>query len=230
TPILSLLSTTLEVEPRSQVTLIYTNRTHRTVMFLEEIEDLKDRYPDRMQLIHLLTREAQEVELFSGRLDVDRMRRLFALVPLAGVDEWFLCGPFDMVSSIRRLLVGEGVPKRAVHSEVFHVGPAAPAPRRTTEAGPAGGAEVTIRLDGRSSTFPLPYDGPVVLEAALSVRADAPYACRGGVCGTCRAKVVEGRVEMETNYALEPDELERGYVLTCQSHPTSERLVLDYDA
>lgn len=230
TPILSLLGTTLEVEPKAQVSLIYTNRTHQTVMFLEEIEDLKDRYPDRMQLIYLLTREAQVVELFSGRPDVDRMKRLFALVPPDRVDEWFLCGPFDMVSSLRRLLVGEGVSKRAVHSEVFHVGPQAPPATPTTETGDTDGAEVTIRLDGRSSSFPLTHDGPVVLDAALTVRADAPYACRAGVCGTCRAKVVEGSVEMETNYALEPDELEKGYVLTCQSHPTSEKLVLDYDA
>jgi ring-1,2-phenylacetyl-CoA epoxidase subunit PaaE len=233
TPILSIVATTLEVEPRSSVTLIYANRTHRSVMFLEEVEDLKDRYRDRLQLIHVLSREPQEVELFSGRLDGDRMQRIIdALLPVDTVDEWFLCGPFDMVSSLRKVLVAEGVSKRSVHAEVFHVESRPPAERRTTpsdaDAGP--GADVTITLDGRSSSFKLSNDGPPVLEAALAVRADAPFACKGGVCGTCRAKVLEGSVEMDSNYALEPDEVEKGYVLTCQSHPTSETVVLDYDA
>ena len=232
TPVLSIVATTLEVEPRSQVTLIYANRTHSSVMFLEEVEDLKDRYPDRFRLIHVLSREPQEVELFSGRLDVPRFQRfLDAVVPPDEVDEWFLCGPYDMVSELRKLLVAEGVSKRSVHAEVFHVESGPPRRRTPVEATTApAGSEVTISLDGRRSTFPLSPDGPSVLEAALAVRPDAPFACKGGVCGTCRARVVEGSVEMDTNWALEPDEVERGYVLTCQSHPTSPRLVLDYDA
>jgi ring-1,2-phenylacetyl-CoA epoxidase subunit PaaE len=232
TPVLSIVATTLEVEPRSRVTLIYANRTHASVMFLEEVEDLKDRYPERFQLIHILSREPQEVELFSGRLDVPRMQRLLdSVVPPADVDEWFLCGPYEMVSTLRKQLIAEGVSKRAVHAEVFHVESGPPVRRTPVEASAdATGSEVTISLDGRRSTFPLATDGPSVLEAALTVRADAPFACKGGVCGTCRAKVVEGTVEMDTNWALEPDEVERGYVLTCQSHPTSDKLVLDYDA
>jgi ring-1,2-phenylacetyl-CoA epoxidase subunit PaaE len=232
TPVLSIVATTLETEPHSQVTLVYANRTHKSVMFLEEVEDLKDSYPDRFQLIHVLSREPQEVELFSGRLDADRMARLLeSLLPPDTVDEWFLCGPFDMVSDLRKLLISEGVAKKAVHAEVFHV-ESAGAVRRTPvqSAGPAEGAEVTITLDGRTSSFRLASDGPVVLDAALAVRSDAPFACKGGVCGTCRAKVVEGSVEMDTNWALEPDEVERGYVLTCQSHPTADKVVLDYDA
>jgi ring-1,2-phenylacetyl-CoA epoxidase subunit PaaE len=232
TPVLSIVATTLEVEPRSRVTLIYANRTHASVMFLEEVEDLKDRYPDRFSLIHVLSREAQEVELFSGRLDVPRMQRfLDTLVPPDDVDEWFLCGPFDMVASLRKQLIAEGVSKRAIHAEVFHVESSPPA-RRTpvARAEAQTGAEVTITLDGRRSSFTLAPDGPSVLEAALAVRPDAPFACKGGVCGTCRAKVVEGTVEMDTNWALEPDEVERGYALTCQSHPTSDKVVLDYDA
>lgn len=232
TPILSIVATTLETEPRSEVTLVYANRTHASVMFLEEVEDLKDRYPDRFRLFHVLSREPQEVELFSGRLDVPRFQRfLDTLLPPDVVDEWFLCGPYEMVSELRKLLVAEGVSKRSVHAEVFHVEQRPPR-RRTpaeTTAAPAGN-EVTISLDGRRSTFPLAPDGPPVLEAALAVRADAPFACKGGVCGTCRAKVVEGSVEMDTNWALEPEEVERGYVLTCQSHPTTPRVVLDYDA
>jgi ring-1,2-phenylacetyl-CoA epoxidase subunit PaaE len=233
TPVLSIVATSLEMEPRSRVTLVYANRTHRSVMFLEEVEDLKDRFPDRLHLIHVLSREPQEVELFSGRLDVDRMSRILdSILPPATVDEWFLCGPFDMVSSLRKLLVAEGVARKAIHAEVFHVEPGSPV-RRTAaprEDRDAAGAEVAITLDGRRSTFRLQPDGPSVLEAALVVRADAPFACKGGVCGTCRAKVLEGSVEMDTNWALEPEELQRGYVLTCQSHPTSERVVLDYDA
>jgi ring-1,2-phenylacetyl-CoA epoxidase subunit PaaE len=232
TPVLSIVATTLAVEPRSQVTLVYANRTHASVMFLEEVEDLKDRYPDRFQLIHVLSREPQEVELFSGRLDGPRFQRLLdSVVPPADVDDWFLCGPYEMVGNLRGLLVAEGVPKRSVHAEVFHVESGPPA-RRTParDSAAPGGAEVTVSLDGRRSTFPLVPDGPSVLEAALAVRPDAPYACKGGVCGTCRARVVEGSVAMDTNWALEPDEVEQGYVLTCQAHPTSDRLLLDYDA
>ena len=234
TPILSIVASTLETEPHSTVTLIYANRTHKTVMFLEEVEDLKDRYRDRFQLIHVLSREPTEVELFSGRLDTDRMSRILdALLPPDTVDEWFLCGPFDMVASLRKLLISEGVSKKQMHAEVFHI-ESAPARRARTETvateSATEGAEVTITLDGRRSSFRLPHDGPVVLDAALAVRADAPFACKGGVCGTCRAKVLEGSVEMDTNWALEPDEVEKGYVLTCQSHPTSDTVVLDYDA
>lgn len=232
TPILSIAATTLEVEPRSRVALLYANRTHASVMFLEELADLKDRYTDRFQLIHILSREPQEVELFSGRLDVPRFQRLLdSLIPPADVDEWFLCGPYEMVSSLRKQLVSEGVSKRSIHAEVFHVEPG-PSVRRTPveRAATPAGAEVTVSLDGRRSTFPLAKEGPSVLEAALAVRPDAPFACKGGVCGTCRAKVVEGSVEMDTNWALEPDEVDRGYVLTCQAHPTSGKVVLDYDA
>jgi ring-1,2-phenylacetyl-CoA epoxidase subunit PaaE len=236
TPILSILASTLEAEPHSTMSLVYANRTHRTVMFLEELEDLKDTYAERFQLIHVLSREPQEVELFSGRLDADRMSRILAaLLPPETVDEWFLCGPFEMVSDLRKLLISEGVSKKAIHAEIFHVEPASSTTRvrrtpASTESAEGDGAKVTITLDGRRSSFTLPTDGPPVLEAALTVRADAPFACKGGVCGTCRAKVVEGTVEMDTNWALEPDEVERGYVLTCQSHPTSETVVLDYDA
>jgi ring-1,2-phenylacetyl-CoA epoxidase subunit PaaE len=231
TPILSIVASTLAAEPGSTVTLVYANRTHRTVMFLEEVEDLKDRYPDRFQLLHVLSREPQEVELFSGRLDADRFGRILdGLLPPDTVDEWFLCGPHAMVTELRALLDKQGVPSRSVHAEVFHVESAPPVRRPRVETEDASGARVTITLDGRRSSFTLPSDGPVVLDAALQVRADAPFACKGGVCGTCRAKVLEGTVEMETNWALEPDEVERGYVLTCQSHPTSDTVVLDYDA
>jgi ring-1,2-phenylacetyl-CoA epoxidase subunit PaaE len=232
TPLLSIVATTLESEPHSSVTLLYANRTSRSVMFLEELEDLKDRYRDRFHLVHVLSREPQEVEMFSGRLDGARLQRfLDTILPADTVDEWFLCGPYDMVTELRGTLTAAGVDPGHVHTELFHVGDAPPRPRRVDVPEQVReGADVTIVLDGRRSTFRLGAEGPPVLEAALEVRSDAPFACKGGVCGTCRAKVVEGSVQMDQNWALEPDEVDRGYVLTCQSHPTSQRLVLDYDA
>ncbi|MBA2560490.1 MAG: phenylacetate-CoA oxygenase/reductase subunit PaaK [Propionibacteriales bacterium] len=230
TPIYSIVATTLAQEPKSRVTLIFANRTSRSVMFLEELEDLKDRYRDRFHLIHVLSREAQDVELLSGRLDAARLTKINeTLVPVETVDDWFLCGPFEMVVDLRAALLEQGVEPHHVHTELFHV-ETSPPERRTSVADENEGSDVTITLDGRRSTFKLKGNDVSVLEAALRVRADAPFACRGGVCGTCRAKVVEGEVVMDTNYALEPDELADGYVLTCQSHPTTERLALDFDA
>ncbi len=230
TPVLSIVATTLEQEPHSRVTLIYANRTSRTVMFLEELEDLKDQYRDRFHLIHVLSREAQDAELLSGRLDAARLTKITeTLVPAETVDDWFLCGPYAMVMDLRQALLDQGVQPPQVHSELFHVDKSS-TERRTTPAETGDGADVTINLDGRRSSFKLKSDDVPVLEAALRVRSDAPFACRGGVCGTCRAKLVGGTVEMDTNYALEPEEIEKGYVLTCQSHPTSNEVVLDYDA
>jgi len=226
TPIISIVSTILATEPESQVTLLYGNRTTRTVMFLEELEDLKNRYPERFQLMHFLSREQQEVELFNGRLDDDRIKRVLeVLLPAATVDEWFLCGPYELVTGGREVLVETGVDPNHIHLELFH---AEAIKRRREEAGAAVGAKVTATLDGRESVLDVAADEPI-LDAMLKVRADAPYACKGGVCGTCRARVLAGSVEMASNFALEPDELERGYVLTCQSYPTTDEVVVDYD-
>jgi ring-1,2-phenylacetyl-CoA epoxidase subunit PaaE len=228
TPVLSIMAAVLEGEPGSRVTLVYANRTSRSVMFLDEVHDLKDRFPGRFQILHVLSREQQDVELLSGRLDADRFRAIVDAFGLAGADDWFLCGPHEMVVELRQALTDLG--ESRVHTELFHADPAPRAPVAALVDGPDGAAQVTIRLDGRASDFPLRPDGPPVLEAALDVRSDLPFACKGGVCGTCRAKLVEGTVQMDANYALEPDEVERGYVLTCQSHPTAAKVVLDYDA
>ncbi len=228
TPIMSIMAAVLEGEPGSRATLVYANRTSRSVMFLDEVHDLKDRFPDRFQIIHVLSREQQDVELLSGRLDAKRFRGIVDAFDLAGADDWFLCGPREMVVDLRQELTDLG--EKRIHTELFHADPAPRAPVAALADGTEGAAEVTIRLDGRASDFPLRPDGPPVLEAALDVRGDLPFACRGGVCGTCRAKLLEGTVQMDANYALEPDEVERGYVLTCQSHPTSAKVVLDYDA
>jgi ring-1,2-phenylacetyl-CoA epoxidase subunit PaaE len=230
TPVLSIVSTILEEEPHAQVMLVYANRTHRTVMFLEDLHDLKDRFPERFWLVHVLSREEQDVELFSGRLDGERLSRILgSLMPAGDVDQWFLCGPQQMVVDLRQVILDHGVALAAVHTELFHADPAPRAPEATASS-VEGAAQVTFKLDGRTSEIELRPDDVGVLEAALRVRSDLPFACRGGVCGTCRAKLVEGTVAMDVNYALEPEEIEQGYVLTCQSHPTSERVVLDYDA
>ncbi|HEU4946932.1 MAG TPA: 1,2-phenylacetyl-CoA epoxidase subunit PaaE [Kribbella sp.] len=231
TPVLSLVATTLEVEPLSRVTLVYGNRTAGSVMFADELADLKDRYAERFHLVHVLSRESTDVELFSGRIDSDRLSRMIdTILPLQSVDEWFLCGPYAMVVGAQGLLLGRGVAREHVHAELFHVGDEAPVARVEQTAVDEDAAEVTVTLDGRRSTFLLAEHAKPVLDAMLTVRSDAPFACKGGVCGTCRAKVVEGSVRMDTNWALEPDEIRAGYVLTCQSHPTSPRVVLDYDA
>jgi len=226
TPVLSIAWTVLDVEPDSEVVLVYGNRTSGDVMFLEELADLKDRFPDRLQVLHVLSREEQESELLSGRIDRDRLQRLLDTL-LTGVDEWYLCGPFGMVTEGRQTLLDAGVDPSCVHIELFHAD--APPPRvRTVPDGATDTATVTVLLHGRSTTLQVDKDGPSVLDAVLAVRADAPFACKGGVCGTCRARCVSGSVDMDVNYALEPDELEAGVVLTCQSHPTSDEVRLEY--
>lgn len=227
TPVLSLIASALEIEPGSRFTLIYGNRRANTVMFAEELADLKDRYRERLHLVHVLSREPQLSPLLSGRLDPERVRALFdsGLVDVSTVDEWFLCGPYEMVLGAQRVLADLGA--TTVHTELFHVESAPPPPRPVTES--VLGTTVTIVLDGRESTFTMPA-GERVLDAALRVRPELPYACKGGVCSTCRAQVVDGAVEMAHNYALEPDEVAAGYVLTCQSTPVTERLRVDYDA
>lgn len=228
-PVLSIVATLLEGEPRSTVTLLYGNRTSQDIMFLEELEDLKNVYPGRFSLHLFLSRETQEAEVLNGRIDGDKLRALLAspLLP-EHVDEWFLCGPQAMITSLRATLTEAGIDSRGVHSELFHAEgrgqtgtPAA--------ASDAGASRVTIVLDGRSSTFEVRPDGPRILDVALRVRGDAPYACKDGVCGTCRARLLEGQVTMEQNYALEDSELEAGFVLACQSHPASPVVKLDFD-
>ncbi|MGH3731445.1 MAG: 1,2-phenylacetyl-CoA epoxidase subunit PaaE [Micromonosporaceae bacterium] len=232
TPVLSLVATALDTEPESRFTLLYGNRYARSVMFSEELADLKDRYPTRLQVAHVLSREPQEAELFSGRLDPERLGRIFdSVLPPATVDEWFLCGPQGLVEGARTALTERDVPAERVHVELFFV-EGEQADRGTAMPPPDDGADVvqvTATLDGRASSFTMGR-GERVLDAARRVRAEVPFACTGGVCGTCRAKLVGGEVRMVRNYALEPDELAAGYVLTCQSVPVTDTLTVDYDA
>ena len=230
TPVLSIAGSVLAAQDKSTVTLLYGNRRSDTVMFADEIADLKDAYPERICLVHVLSREPQEVELFNGRLDAAKLRSLLPVtVDVAAVDHWWLCGPFGMVEDAIGLLTELGVPRGLIHRELFYVEDAPPAPATHAEAAPGPGTEVTVLLDGRASTVTVPAGTPV-LDGAQRVRPDLPFACKGGVCGTCRARLVEGEVTMRRNYALEQDELDAGYILTCQSLPTSASVIVDYDA
>jgi ring-1,2-phenylacetyl-CoA epoxidase subunit PaaE len=230
TPVLSIAGSLLAAQAGSAVTLLYGNRRSDSVMFADEIADLKDAYPDRICLIHVLSREPQEVELFNGRLDAAKLRALLpATVDVAAVHHWWLCGPFGLVEGAIGLLAELGVPRERIHRELFYVEDLPPAPATHAEAVPGPGAEVTVLLDGRRSTTTVPAGTPV-LDGAQRVRPDLPFACKGGVCGTCRARLVEGEVTMRRNYALEQDELDAGYILTCQSLPASPGVIVDYDA
>ncbi|TGD89138.1 phenylacetate-CoA oxygenase/reductase subunit PaaK [Mycolicibacterium sp. CH28] len=229
TPMLSIASTIL-TNPDSEVTLLYGNRRAGTVMFADELADLKDAYGPRLQLAHVLSREPRGSDLFSGRLDYDRVRTLLqALVPVTAVDRFWLCGPYGMVVDARKALVSLGVERARIREELFFVEDAAPIPAVRRESAPAGPrSDVTIILDGRTSTMSLPRDS-TILDAAQRSREDLPFACKGGVCGTCRAKVTAGSVQMHRNYALEPDEVAAGFVLTCQSRPTTDTVTVDFD-
>jgi ring-1,2-phenylacetyl-CoA epoxidase subunit PaaE len=230
TPIMSIMPAVLADRPDSSFALVYGNRGSGSVMFLEEIADLKDRYPGRLQVLHVLSRERQDAELLSGRIDAARLDLLLtSVLPVHTVDQWLLCGPFGMVEQARAALAGRGVPASDVHRELFHVAGEAPRPARSRSGPTDPGCRVTVRLDGRETTFAMPDEGSV-LDAVLAHRPDAPYACKGGVCGTCRVRVVEGTVRMGRNFALEPDEVAAGFALACQAVPTSERLVVDLDA
>lgn len=225
TPVLSLVATTLESEPRSRWTLVCGNRRASSVMFLDEIEGLKDRYGSRLHLIHVLSQE-ETVPLLSGRIDGERLAGLFsALIDFGSVDEWFLCGPYDMVMTVRAFLEAHGAPADRLHDELFFAGPTP-----TTPGVPnlTGSVEFDFTLDGRASTVRLDPEQSL-LDAALAVRPELPYSCKGGMCASCKALVIEGDVEMDKNYALTADDLDRRFTLTCQSHPISDRVVVDFD-
>jgi ring-1,2-phenylacetyl-CoA epoxidase subunit PaaE len=235
TPVLSIAEATLRAEPASRFTLIYGNRSAEAVMFLDEIADLKDRFPDRLAVFHVLSREVRDASLLTGRLDRAKLDELLevAIAPTT-VDEWFVCGPAPMIDAARAALREHNVDDAAVHVELFHI---ATATREVgaqpavveSESGTEQQATVTITLAGRSTTLPVPLNKDVLHEV-MRVRPDVPYGCTNGMCGTCRAKVIEGSTEMDHCYALDQAELDAGFVLTCQAQPRSDVVVLDYDA
>lgn len=235
TPMMALAAHVLASSPTAQFSLVYTNRATQDVMFLDDLADLKDRYPSRLALHHVLSREQRTAPLLSGRIDADKLGAILdGLVPPETITEWFLCGPFDLVALCRETLEARGVPADSIRFELFTSDADGPRVDRGRPVVIDKGDEVRrieFTLDGLSSTVESPVPAnEAILDAALRVRGDVPFACAGGVCGTCRARLIEGEVRMTQNFALEPDELERGYVLTCQSHPTTEKVVVDYDA
>jgi ring-1,2-phenylacetyl-CoA epoxidase subunit PaaE len=228
TPMLSVASSVLGND--GEVTLLYGNRTTGSVMFAEELADLKNRYGAQLQLVHVLSREPRDVELFSGRLDADRLRRLLTgLVPAGRFDHAWICGPHEMLLAAQAVLAELGMAVDRVHVELFYVDEPPPELHRADAEVGGETTDVTVVLDGLSTTAPLPRE-QTILDGAQGMRADLPFACKGGVCGTCRARVTEGEVHMRRNYALEPAEVEAGFVLTCQSHPLGDAVTVDYDA
>ena len=235
TPLMSIMKQVLQSEPESQFTLVYGNKNRNSIIFREEIEGLKNTYMDRLRVYHVLSREVMDVPLFNGRIDAAKCQAFCSsLIDLRQVNEAFLCGPEEMILGLRDQLMKMGMPQSAVHLELFS-SPDQPQKHHeewkeahAAESGPV--SQVSITLDGVTFDLELAYNGDNILDAALAHGADLPYACKGGVCSTCRAKVTEGKVDMELNYALEPDEVEKGYVLTCQSHPRTARVVVDFDA
>jgi ring-1,2-phenylacetyl-CoA epoxidase subunit PaaE len=235
TPILSIAATTLEEQPEAKFTLVYGNRRMSSVMFNEALQDLKDRYRDRLTLIHILSRQAQEVDLLQGRIDGDKVRAIIkALLPAASMDEVFICGPEAMIEATEKALIEAGVPESRVYTERFTSGPAQAAKiQADTDAAPtkvqaAKDIALTIVLDGKEHELQIGADEHV-LDAALDAGLDLPFSCKAGVCCTCRAKVMCGEVVMDKNFTLEADEMAQGYVLSCQARATTKQLTVSFD-
>ncbi|MEO1482544.1 MAG: 1,2-phenylacetyl-CoA epoxidase subunit PaaE [Myxococcota bacterium] len=228
TPILSIVKSTLRSEADSRFTLIYGNRTTQSVMFREELEGLKNRYPRRLQLFYIMSRERQDIELLNGRIDEDKCERLFgAVIDVPSLDAAFLCGPQGMVETARESLAKHGMAADRVKAELFTVAGAAPPPIvRREEA--TGDVRIEVKLDGHSTEI-FGFRDEYVLDTALRAGLDLPFACKGGVCCTCKAKLIDGNVEMSVNYGLEPDEIADNYVLTCQALPRTDTVAIDYD-
>ncbi len=227
TPILSLAKTLLAREPRSRFTLVYGNRRAAGTMFVEELSALKDRYLTRFVLLPVFSREEQEVQLFNGRIDGAKVRELMtALLPAEDIDEAFVCGPSSMLDEVESALVQAGVPPDHVHVERFGT-PGAPTGAAPAED--AADARVTILIDGVRREVDFHKDQGNLLDAGRAAGLDLPYSCKGGMCCTCRAKLLDGEVKMHKNFALEKADLDAGFVLTCQSYPLTERVVLSFD-
>lgn len=232
TPLLSIIKTTLQTEPESSFTLVYGNRNRHSIIFRETLEALKNKYMNRFRLIHILSREKTDTPLNSGRIDTDKCHTLCEkTIELDQTDAFFLCGPEEMIFAAKAVLENNGVPQQKIHFELFTTAGQQNKKIISQEEEKDNGpkSKITVKLDGISFDFDLSKNGDAILDAALKNGADLPYACKGGVCCTCRAKLVEGEVEMDVNYGLEPDEIEQGFILTCQSHPRSEKVVVDFD-
>jgi len=232
TPLLSIIKTVLAAEPHSTFTLVYANRQISSIMFREELEDLKNRHLGRLSIVHVLESEAQDIELFTGRVDAAKCAALFRTwIDLPSVTTAFICGPEPMMLAIAGALKEHGLTDGQIKFELFASGQPGRAKKRVVSetASTSNSTEATVTLDGATRSFRMPKAGVSLLDAALEANIDAPYACKAGVCSTCRAKVLEGETEMAVNHALEDYEVKQGYVLTCQCFPLSDKVVVSYD-
>jgi ring-1,2-phenylacetyl-CoA epoxidase subunit PaaE len=233
TPVLSIIKTTLLTEPNSSFTLLYGNRNRASIIFKEELEALKNKFIDRLTIHHILSREVTDAPVYHGRINQEKCEVLFSkLIDLGSIDDCFICGPEEMIFSVKNFLESKGVDKKHIHFELFttpgqkaYAG--APQTAVVQEKGPK--SKIKIKLDGVLFDFDLSRKGDTILDAALKEGADLPFACKGGVCCTCRAKLVKGEVEMDVNYGLEEEEIEAGFILTCQSHPKTPEVFVDFD-
>ncbi|MEO7523387.1 MAG: 1,2-phenylacetyl-CoA epoxidase subunit PaaE [Ferruginibacter sp.] len=232
TPIISIIKHTLQTQTTSSFTLIYSNKNRNSIIFFEELEAIKNKYIRRFNFINVLSRERTDADIFYGRIDEKKLEDLDKLVSFGSYDAVYVCGPESMIFSANDFLQKKGIDKKNIHFELFST-PGQTQQKKTIETieeadkGPK--SNVTIKLDGRSFAFNLPYNGQSILDGALQQGADLPYACKGGVCATCRAKLVEGKVDMDVNYALEPEEIEQGFILTCQAHPKTGTVSVNFD-
>lgn len=232
TPVLSIIKSTLEAEPHSQVTLLYGNRSSGSAMFRAALEDLKNRFIGRLNLIFVFSREQQDIDLYNGRIDANKCSELFARwLKVPELDAAFICGPQEMTETVRDLLKEHGLPAERIHFELFAARDSAPRRRTDLDAAQqaAASSQVTVISDGRQLSFALPRNSLSILDAGNAHGADLPYSCKAGVCSTCKCKVLQGEVEMDSNHALEDYEVAAGYVLSCQCFPLSDTVVLDFD-
>ncbi len=230
TPVISLIKTILATEKESNVTLLYGNKALASVIFKDQLEALKDKYLHRFDLHHVFSRETTESDFNSGRINDDKLKALSRLVNFNTVDNFFICGPEPLIYSAKKFLLKSGIDPDKIHFELFTT-PTKEHTKiyKTFEQREEDGSQIIMRIDGRSFQFKLDYNGKSILDAGLDHGADLPFACKGGVCCTCKAKLIEGEVDMEANYGLEKSELKAGFILTCQSHPRTEKVVVDYD-
>jgi len=231
TPVISIIKTTLQTEPASSFTLVFGNRGRNSIIFFEELEGLKNKYLNRFNFINILSREKTDAPINSGRIDFNKLNELNKLVDYKNTDEFFICGPEKMIFCVKEFLEASGIEQKKIHFELFTTPGQKQAvshkPLAVSNEGPQ--SKITVKLDGRSFDFDLGFNGENILDAALKQGADLPFACKGGVCCTCKAKLLEGEVEMDVNWGLEHEEVEQGFILTCQSHPITEKVVVDFD-
>lgn len=231
TPVISIIKTTLQTEPGSSFTLVYGNRSRSSIIFFEELEGLKNKYMSRFNLIHVLSRERTDIPVNYGRINIEKLLELSGLINYPSFDEIFICGPEAMIFSVKEYLEQKGIDKKKIHFELFTT----PGEKRSeirsqrSEVREKAKSKITIKLDGRSFDFDLGFNEEAILDGALKQGADLPYACKGGVCCTCKAKLLEGEVEMDVHWGLEDEEIKQGYILTCQSHPKTSKVVVDFD-